>query len=364
MGLVGSVLTALAHPSDQVLISPEVFVSRPSLWLRTISRFKATVTAAPNFAYSLCADRIGDEELKDVDLSSLRVAFNGAEPVTPSALTRFVERFRTFGLREEALTPVYGLAEAALAVSFSEISKSFKAVSFDRGRLTKENIAVNSADGLNLVSVGHALPGYSIRIADEDGTPFPEDRVGRILVRGPSIMDGYHGRPELTAEVREGEWLDTGDTGFIHDGELFLYGRRKDLIIIRGRNYAPDDIEQSLEGLEGLRRGCWAAAGIVTNEDEGESLAVFVERDRARDSDGDAELARDVGGRVLERLGIKPARVLVLEPGTLPRTSSGKIRRSETKRRYLEGTLRPSKPVSLLSLAGEMIRSGLASFGE
>jgi acyl-CoA synthetase (AMP-forming)/AMP-acid ligase II len=364
MGLVGSILTALAHPSDQILIPPEVFVSRPFIWLRTISRFRATVTAAPNFAYSLCADRVPDEEVEDVDLSSLRVAFNGAEPVTSSALVRFVERFRPFGLREEALTPVYGLAEAALAVSFSDLSRRFRIIAFDRDRLAKEGTAQTHTHGLNLVSVGKPLAGYSIQVADERGLPLPEDRVGRVLVRGPSIMEGYHGRPELTAEVRRGEWLDTGDTGFTHEGELFLYGRRKELITIRGRSYAPNDIEQSLEGVEGLRRGCWAAAGIVHEGADGESLVIFVERDRTRNPDEDTELARAVSARVMESSGFKPHQVLVLEPGTLPRTSSGKIRRGEARNRFLDGTLQPPKPVNLFSVAGEIVRSKFASFGE
>ncbi len=363
MGLVGSVLTALAHPSDQVLMPPEVFVARPSIWLRTVSRFNATVTAAPNFAYSLCAERIADDEMTGMDLSSLRVAFNGAEPVTPSALVRFVERFRAYGLREEALTPVYGLAEAALAVTFSDLSEPFNAVGFDRARLAQERIAETATGGLQLVSVGTALPGYQIRIADEDGNVLPDGRVGHVLTRGPSIMEGYHGRADLTAEVLKGEWLDTGDSGFIHTGELFLYGRRKDLVILRGRNYAPDDIEQSLEGIPGLRRGCWVAAGLATDDEE-EALFVFVERDQRRDPDRDLELVRAIGGRIVESSGLKPSQVLVFEPGTLPRTSSGKIRRGETRRRFLDGTLCPPKPVSLLLLAGEMIRSKLASIGD
>jgi acyl-CoA synthetase (AMP-forming)/AMP-acid ligase II len=177
-------------------------------------------------------------------------------------------------------------------------------------------------------------------------------------------MEGYHDRVELTAEVLEGKWLDTGDSGFIHDGELFLYGRRKDLIILRGRNYAPDDIEQSLEGIPGLRRGCWVATGMVPDDGDGETLFVFVERDRTRDPDGDLELARAVSSRIMESSGLKPGKVLVLEPGTLPRTSSGKIRRGETRRRFLDGTLNPPKSVNLFLLAGEMIRSKLASFSE
>jgi acyl-CoA synthetase (AMP-forming)/AMP-acid ligase II len=361
MGLVGSVLTALIHPSDLVLMPPELFVSRPSIWLRMISKFSATVTVAPNFAYSLCADRIEDEELAGVDLSSLRVALNGAEPVTPSALVRFVERFRAFGLREEALTPVYGLAEATLAVTFSDLLKPFNCVSFDRDRLVEDKGAEPAANGFKLVGVGKALPVYSIRIVDDDASRLPNGRIGRVLVHGPSIMEGYYGRSGPTSGVMDGKWLDTGDTGFIHEGELFLYGRRKDLIILRGRNYAPVDIEQSLEGIKGLRRGCWAAVGVVPESGEGEELFVFVERDRQGDPDQDRELARAVSGRVTESMGLLPEKVLVLEPGTLPRTSSGKIRRQETRRRYQNGTLNPPGPVNVFVMAGEVIRSKLAS---
>jgi acyl-CoA synthetase (AMP-forming)/AMP-acid ligase II len=362
MGLLGSLLTALAHPSELVLMPPEVFVSRPAIWLRTISRFKATVTAAPNFAYSFCAERIKDEEMAGVDLSSLRVAFNGAEPVTPSALTSFVKRFERFGLRTEALTPVYGLAEAALAVTFSDLSKPFDSRSFERHRMVTEDRAVSTTEGIKIVSVGKPLPGYDIRIVDDDGLQLPEDRIGRVLVRGPSVMEGYHDQPERTAEVIEGDWLDTGDTGFIHMGELFLYGRRKDLIVIRGRNYAPNDIEQSLEGIPGLRRGCWVAAGLVPDEGDGEELFVFAEREKKHDRAGDAELVNAVRSRILERSGLAPGNVLLLEAGTLPRTSSGKIRRFETRKRFVEGRLEPPKAAGFLLIAGEMARSKIARF--
>jgi acyl-CoA synthetase (AMP-forming)/AMP-acid ligase II len=310
---------------------------------------------------------VKDEDIAGVDLSSLRVAFNGAEPVTPSALVRFVDRFRRFGLRDEALTPVYGLAEAALAVTFSDISKPFNCKSFERYRLAEENQAVSATDGLQLVSVGKPLPGYSIRIVDDKGYQLPNGHVGSVWVRGPSIMEGYHQQTERTAEVLEDTWLDTGDSGFIHEGELFLYGRRKDLIVIRGRNYAPDDIEQSLEGIPGVRRGCWAAAGVVPNDGDdgdGETLFVFVERDRRRNPGGDSELAHAVSGRIIESSGLKPNKVFIEEPGTLPRTSSGKIRRRETLKRFLAGTLEPPKSVNLFLIAHEMVRSKLASFNE
>jgi acyl-CoA synthetase (AMP-forming)/AMP-acid ligase II len=327
MGLIGAVFTALIHPSDLILIPPEVFVARPSIWLRTISRYSATVSAAPNFAYSLCADRIVDVEMEGVDLTSWRLAMNGGEPVTPSVLSRFSQRFRSFGFREEALTPVYGLAEAALAVTFSDPPTRYLCRSFDRDLLAGDGVARLAPQGRQLVSVGKPLPDYGVRIVDDEGVTLPEGRTGRVLVSGPSLMEGYHGAAEATAEVLRGDWLDTGDTGFIHDGDLFLCGRKKDLIIVRGRNYAPEDIEQCLYEVPGLRRGCWAAVGVVREDGDGEELFVLVERSRRGKKAGDRDLAEAVSKKVTERTGLVPGKVPVLEPGTLPRTSSGKIRR-------------------------------------
>lgn len=356
MGLIGAVLTALAHPSDLVLIPPELFVARPALWLQAISKHRATVSAAPNFGYSLCVERIRDEELKGVDLSSWRLALNGAEPVTPSVLERFIERFRPFGLREEALTPVYGLAEAALAVTFCDPSKRFRSVGFDRHRLG-EGVAEVRADGQQLVSVGRPLAGYAVRIVDEARRPLPDGRLGGVLVRGPSIMDGYHALEHETAAIVSDGWLDTGDTGFFHEGELFLYGRNNDLIILHGRNHSPDDIEQALAGIRGVRQGCWAALGIVREGGVGEELVVLVERSRKGRPTDERELRRTVSERILESTGLAPAEVLVCEPGTLPRTSSGKIRRQEAKRRYLGATLAPPRRAGSFRLAVEAATS-------
>ncbi len=362
MGLVGTVFTAVAHLSDLVLLPPEVFVARPALWLRTISRYRATVSPAPNFAYALCAAKVKDEELEGVDLSSWRMALNGAEPVTPSVLAHFLTRFRRYGLREEALAPVYGLSEAALAVTFSDPLKRFQHVSFDRDRLALEGRAEASSNGHELVSLGRPLPGYALRVVDDDGNPLPDGRVGQILVQGPSIMEGYHELAELTSEVFRDGWLDTGDMGFIHEGSLFLYGRKKDLIILRGRNYAPHDIEQNLEGLPGLRAGCWAAVGLVPEGGEGEELVVLVERTRRGRASEDAELARAVSARISERTGLVAGRVLVLRSGTLPRTSSGKIRRSEARKQMLSGTLTPPKPATPLHILGEVVASKLSRY--
>ena len=359
MGLVGGVFVGLSHPGELVLIPPELFVTRPGVWLRALSRFRGTTSPAPNFAYGLCAERVRDEELAGVDLSRWLVALNGAEPVTPSVLQRFVDRFARVGFRAESLTPVYGLAEASLAVTFSDLRQPFSHASFERDALVREGVARPAADGQPLVSLGRALPGFALRILDEHGRERPEGRLGRVFVRGPSLMQGYHGLPEATAEVLRDGWLDTGDTGFLHAGELYLYGRAKDAIVLRGRNHAPQDVEQALDGLEGARAGCCAALGVLSERGEGEELVVLVER-AGRVATGDSALAGRVARRVTERTGLVAARVLVLEPGTLPRTSSGKIRRSEARRLLLAGELAPPRPVTALRLVGEMVRSRVA----
>lgn len=351
MGLVGSLITSLAHPSDLILLSPEDFVARPAMWLRAISRYRGTVSAAPNFAYSLCADRVRDEELEGVDLSCWRLALNGAEPVVPSVLRRFRERFQSFGLRASAMAPVYGLAEAALAVTFAEPGPRTRR--FDRHRLAGldgaagRGIASLSESGLELASVGKPLSGYQVRIADEAGRSVPSRHIGRVLVRGPSVPGEW---------TRDG-WLDTGDAGFLFDDELYLYGRNKDLIVLRGRNYAPHDIELALDELPAVRKGCSAAVGIVPEGGEGEELVVLVERSRSASASLEQQLVRAVRRCVADRVGLTPGVVRVLEPGTLPRTSNGKIRRGEARRRYLAGCLHPPRRGWRWQLVSELLRS-------
>jgi acyl-CoA synthetase (AMP-forming)/AMP-acid ligase II len=325
MGLIGCLLLAVHRPGPLTLIPPEVFLARPAIWLRAISRKRATISVAPNFAYGLCVRRVRDSEMEGVDLSSWRFALNGAEPVAPAVLRRFSERFAPNGFDNRALMPVYGLSEASLAVAFTPSG---------RGPRTW------MAGGRELASVGAPLPGIDIDV-----------RGGRIFVRGPSVMQGYFGNPAATREALIDGWLDTGDLGFVDGGELFVSGRAKDLVILRGVNHAPQEFEDALDGVDGVRPGCTAAVGVPTAE--GEELVLLVETD----GDADAEWIR---GRVIERTGIRPSQVHLLAPGTLPRTSSGKLRRSEALRQLLAGELRSPDPVTLLHVAKETARSLLA----
>lgn len=354
MGLVGSVFVAIARPRDLTLIPPEEFLANPAIWLRTVSRFGATISPAPNFAYSMCVDKIREQDVQGIDLSRWLVALNGAEPVAPRVLKRFVKRFSRFGFPPHSLTPVYGLGEAGLAVTFSSLLESSDGQRFDRAALAERGLAQpTDADGIELVSVGPALPGFSIEIRDDKGACLPEMNLGRVCVRGPSIMQGYDGLAEETSVVRQGEWLDTGDRGFLCGNELFLFGRNKEIIIINGRNYSPNDIERMLDGRAGVRPGCHAAIGAVT--EAGEQLTVLVETPVSSPL-ARRRIAERIQRAIKEGCGLS-CHAELLDPGTLPRTSSGKIRRVEARMRFETGTLQTSRSLNPLNLIGGIVYS-------
>ena len=360
MGLIGCVLPALEHPGTLTLIPPELFVARPAVWLRTISHYRATISPAPNFAYGLCLDKIRDNDLDGVDLSCWRVALNGAEPVAPRVLRGFCERFAAWGFRPSAMTPVYGLSEAALAVTFSDVEAPFASRRFDRERLAREGQAAPAADGVELVALGRPLPDFALRIVDDDGRELRPGQVGRLLVQGPSLMEGYLDQPEATAAVLRDGWLETGDLGFLHDGLLFLTGRAKDVLILRGRNHSPHEVEDAAGSVAGVRAGCAAAVSWLPEGDTGERLLLLVEARRDVASDAYPQIASECAAAVRAAAGLHPDRVEVLAPGTLPRTSSGKLRRAETLRRWLARELDPPAAVTPLRVLAAAARSRLA----
>lgn len=366
MGLIGCVFPALERPSVLTLLGPETFVARPARWLQAISRHRATISVAPNFAYGLCVEKVRDEEMEGVDLSPWRVALNGAEPVSPGVLRAFQERFGRWGFRPEALTPVYGLSEATLAVTFSDLETPFRVERFDRDELARDR-AVPAAGGRELVSVGRPLPGTEVRIVGDERRPADPGVVGTVEARGESIMQGYLDRPEATARALRHGWLDTGDRGFLQDGELFLVGREKDLLILRGRNHPPQAVEQAVDTLPGARRGCAVAVSHLPEETSSpetpsatEELLLFVEHAKDADPSEVEALPERAVEAVLATEGLRPDRVLVLSPGTLPRTSSGKLRRAETLRRHLANELHAPRKVGAVTLLCAWVRSALA----
>lgn len=356
MGLIGCMLMGLYHPATLTYLRPEQFLAKPALWLQTISRYAAAASPAPDFAYGLCLTRVADEEMAGVDLSTWRIAFDGAEAIDPDVMQRFIDRFSRWGLRPEAITPVYGLAEAGLAVTFSEPNAPAIVTEFDREALTRSGIA-RLGSGRRLPSVGRAMPGLDVEVRDGEAR-IHDGRVGRIWVRGPSITSGYYNDAESTGRLLRDGWLDTGDLGFFYRGNLYISGRVKDLIIIRGRNYAPQEIEMLLVDLPGLRRGC--AVAVADSSDGGrERLVVLAERDR-RSPKPDEELVGSIRRAVLNGLALTPDVIELLPPGTLPRTSSGKLRRADALRMYQTRQLRPPARTTRLALLRHVAASQLA----
>jgi acyl-CoA synthetase (AMP-forming)/AMP-acid ligase II len=359
MGLIGCLLQAVYYPGQLVLIPPELFLAKPALWLRAIARHRATISVAPSFAFALCARKVRDEELSGSDLSSWRHALCGAEPVSPDSLDKFARRFAPFGLDPRSLRPVYGLAEAALAVTFTPAGREVRSLHVDPARLAAAGDVVDGARAV--ASVGTPVPGTDVEVRDPDGRALEERRVGRIFVRGPSVMAGYFGQPAATASVLAGSWLDTGDLGFVAGGELYVCGREKDVIVIRGANHQPQEFEECLAGLEFVRAGCAVALGFVPDGEDGEQLLVLAERARATGlDDDDARTIDAIRRAILARTGIRPHTVRLLAPGTIPRTSSGKLRRNEALRRFLARQLDPPAKVSRLRILLEVLRSAVA----
>ena len=278
MGLIGCLLGAAGYPGPLVLIPPEHFLARPALWLRAIGRHRGTISAAPHFAYAYATERVRDGDLDGLSLRSWRIALDGAEPVTVGALQRFAARFAPLGFDPGALMPVYGLSEASLAVTFSPPGRPPLAEGLDPARLAEGEVVPGRRE---VVSVGRPVPGVEVEVRDGEGAPLPERRLGRIHVRGPSVMQGYLGDEGATARALRDGWLDTGDLGFHAGGELFVHGRAKDLVIVRGANHAPEEFESALAGIEGLRPGCAVALGFVPQDGDGEELLVLAERVRA-----------------------------------------------------------------------------------
>jgi acyl-CoA synthetase (AMP-forming)/AMP-acid ligase II len=335
MGLIGCLLFATYWNLDSVFLSPARFLRRPVSWLQAISRHKGTLSPAPNFAYSYVTSRTKDEELVGLDLSSWRIALCGAEPVDPRTLHRFEERFKHQGLRAPISVPCYGLAEATLAVTIHPIGAPLLYDKVAREPLAAGEVRDTHESGAMLVTnCGPPMPETLVRILDDEGHELPEGRVGRVQVKGPTVMRGYYNLPDETARVLRDGWLDTGDLGYMRGGELRLTGRSKDLVIIRGRNYAPSDFEWAAEEVPGIRKGNVIALGIVDAEQGTETLHLVCETDVDAE-DAREKLAQQVRAHVTSRTGVAPAAIELVARNTIPKTSSGKLQRSKMRERYL-----------------------------
>ena len=338
MGLIGTLLTSLYWHYPLSLLPTESFLVHPHRWLQWIGRLGATLSVAPNFAYRLAHSRVADRHLEGVSLATWRSAMSGSEVVEVSTVESFSERFSRCGFDARAMMAVYGLAENCLAVTFPPLGEPMQSVPVDRTALETERVVAPPREGRPssaIVSVGTPLDGQRVAVRSDDGAIAPEGTVGHVVVGGPCVMKGYHRNEEATAEALRDGWLHTGDLGFVRDGRLYVTGRSKELIIRRGRNYYPYDIERAAATVAGTT----AAAFGCPNVDSGtEDLVVLVES-KVRDSAAQEDLKKQIHAEVLAAVGIAAERIVLCASRSLPRTTSGKLQRGLARRRWLDGSL-------------------------
>ena len=364
MGLILNALQAVYVGAPCYLMAPVNFVQRPLVWLEVLSRHRIEVAGCPNFGYDHCVDRFRPEAVEGLDLSAWRVAFNGAEPVRAETLERFARTFAPYGFRASSFYPCYGLAEATLLVSGGArgegaVKRRLDPVAFHERRVA----SASAGGGTTFVACGRALEGEHIAIVDpQDRERLQAESIGEIWVRGPHVAKGYFGREELSEATfrariagEEGEWLRTSDLGFVDaDGNLFVVGRIKDLIIIRGANHHPQDIERTVEECHPALSRHGGAAFSVEGDRGEERLVVVQELERAQRRGRDLEEIEDcIREAVAETHDVSPHRIVLIRPGSLPKTTSGKIQRALTRRLFLERRLElaesatPAKGASL-----------------
>ena len=363
MGLIGAWLTLLHFGVPLAVMSPLMFLTRPERWLQEFHKHRGTITAAPNFAYELCVRKIADKDIEGVDLSSCRAALNGAEPVNPETLERFAERFAKYGFRREAQLPVYGLAEASLAVTVPPLNRGPLVDRIERDAFTAHGHAIpakrEDTSAIAFVSSGKPLSKHEVRIVDDHGSEVTDRTEGFLWFRGPSATSGYFHNAAATEKLlplgpangdEKSAWVNSGDRAYRADGEIYVTGRVKDIIIKGGRNLYPHEIEELAARAEGLRKGCVVAFGLK-DEASGTEKMIVVAESREREGARRAAIAAVVTEKVTQGLGLPPDRVEIIPLGSIPKTSSGKLRREETKNLYLKGTLAEERPAAWVQIA-------------
>ena len=342
MGLIGFVIATMVAQIPVVFIPTIAFVKHPGVWMETVHKYRATITFGPNFAFELAAKRAPKTSRINPDLSCLRVLGCGAEPINPKTMESFIAAFAPLGLKPNAVLPCYGMAEATLAIAFDHLHKPMQKLVIDRHAYETRSIArpigpdeevTDPKMKFELVSCGRTFPGHEIRILDNIGKPLPEGQVGEIVFRGPSVTPGYFQNPEASRQLLQGGWLHTGDLGFILNGDLYVSGRQKDLVIINGRNYPPQAIEWIVEEIAGIRKGSVVAFSV--NGDSTEKLVIIAETTMTNSE----ELALVIGNQVRSALGLAVHKVVLVGRGSIPKTSSGKLQRRQTKALFEGGQL-------------------------
>jgi 1-acyl-sn-glycerol-3-phosphate acyltransferase len=351
MGLIGAWLGSIYYAYYLAVMSPLTFLHHPEKWLWTIHQYKGTLSAAPNFGYELCIRRLDQHHLEDLDLSSWRGAFNGAETVSASTMERFYEKFRHYGLQRETLMPVYGLAENSLGLAFSPIGRGMKVDNIKRATFMRDGKAIpaepGDKDALQFVSAGYPLEHHQIRIVDSANHELPERHEGRLQFYGPSSTSGYYRNTEQTKRLFHDRWLDSGDLAYIANGEVYLTGRVKDVIIRAGRNIYPHELEECVGNIEGIRAGRVTAFGS-TDPGNGTERLVIVAETRETDDKRLNTLRRRVSAMVNNLAGTPPDEIVLAPPNTILKTSSGKLRRAASRELFEQGKIgKKGKPAWL-----------------
>jgi acyl-CoA synthetase (AMP-forming)/AMP-acid ligase II len=340
MGLVGCLLMSIINGTDIILIRPEDFIVKPSLWLKAIHDFRVTVTTAPNFAYGLVQKRVEAKYIESLDLSCLQASLCGSEVVYKETMEKFINHLLPAGLDPKAIIPVYGMAETTLAVSFTNKEKGMKFIKVNKSSLSDKKIVLDQ-NGIEICSVGELLPTFSVKIIDDNENELQENQVGRILLKGPCISSGYYLDEEKTKTMFIDNWLDTGDEGFIYNNEIYICGRIKDTMIIRGRNYYPTSYEEKLYNIEGIRKGRAIVSSSYNKLSDTEEVVVLAEAASSQYLEHDIELNRIKKEITLliQKEGLPIFKVDVFLPGVLLKTSSGKLKRRENIRLWEENKI-------------------------
>lgn len=345
MGLIGMWLGSLYYGIPLVLMTPFSFLYHPERWLWAIHRHRGTLSGAPNFAYELCVRKLDSSLLEGLDLSSWRMAVNGAEKIYPRTLEQFTEKFAAYGFKHNAMLPVYGLAESTVGLSIPPLDRGFRVDHVDRHAFEKNKQAITvvtkQADDKNVLSFvacGMPMEGHEVKIVDDENHVLPERYVGRLLFKGPSSMQGYYNNPEATKAITFDGWIDSGDLAYMADGEVFITGRRKDLIIKAGRNLYPAEIEELVGNISAIRQGCVAAFG-VTDQERGTEQLVVVAETKEKKQPAQEKIKDTIRQTMSDVLNIVPDIIVLVAPHVVPKTSSGKLQRAACKKMYVEGTL-------------------------
>lgn len=371
LGLIAMWLGSLYHGVPLALMSPLTFLNRPERWLWTIHHHRGTITGGPNFAYELCVRKIDPAQIEGLDLSSLRIAANAAEAVQPKTLERFTQKFAPYGFRAETFVPAYGLAESTVGLAVSPLNRKPRIDKIERKSFEEKLLAIETTDenGLEFVACGKTIPNHMVRIVDENNQELPDRHIGMLQFSGPSSMQGYFANPEATLAIYHDGWWDSGDLAYLADGEIFITGRKKDIIIKAGRNLYPAEVEELTAQVSEIRKGCVIAFGTEDTVRGTENLVIVAETRDKKPADKE-QIVKEVIDKITTALDIAPDHVVLVPPQTIPKTSSGKLQRGACKAAYLSGKLESRLPfwfqLTRLSVtsAGAKTRNALLTTGK